>query len=65
MNIAGRLDAAKNSSHQPPEKLDKSTTIRLENQYGPGLFCAVSKISCRASMLPKCDLSPETMYVIQ
>jgi hypothetical protein len=63
MNTASRLDAAKNSSHQTPGKLDKSTTTRLENQYNP-LFCAASKISCRASMLPKCDVSPETMYVI-
>jgi hypothetical protein len=38
MNIASRLDAAKNSSHQTPGKLDQFITIRLENQYKPDCF---------------------------
>jgi hypothetical protein len=29
---------------KPPEKLDKNTSIRLENQYDNLLFSAVSKM---------------------
>jgi hypothetical protein len=69
MNIAGRLDAAKNSSHETPGKLDKSTTIRLENQYGHVCFvprqrfCAELRYCRNVTYPPKqCMLFRKNLY---
>jgi hypothetical protein len=69
MNIASRLDAAKNSFHQTPGNLDKSTTIRLENQYSHlcfvlfQRFCAELRCSRNVTYPPKqCMLFSENLY---
>jgi hypothetical protein len=69
MNIASRLDAAKNSSHETPGKLDKSTTIRPENQYGHVCFVLFQRFFaelryCRNVTFPpkQCMLFSENLY---